>query len=535
MLPITYIFPTTSEVHYKKMTLDTKENMLKDNLITGKEARDKLIAGITKVSNAVGSTMGTGGSNAIIEAMETPGHLMTNDGFSIANAIHLADPIEEMGRKILFESINRANNSSGDGSSTTCVVTAEIIKEGLKHVDNVSSMELKRSLEAVIPVLEAMIDEQKKDIAISEVGKVASISAEDAEIGATIQEIYEQIGKSGVIHWDISKTEKDSYTVGKGITVDGAGYISPYMCDIDEKTGQFLNVARWKKPKILLTKQKITSASEFNDLFQALFNKEIKEIVVFCDEIEAPVIADLIKTRAVRGFKTLVVKMPVLWKDQWYEDLAKATGATVIDPVLGISLKTASLEQLGTVENITVSSDTTFIDGIKDLKEYTDSMEDEVRKARLNTQTARYFVGAHSDSALSYRRLKVEDAISAAWQALNGGVVAGGGVCLRECASKLKGNSIGVQVLAEALLAPEEQIAANAGQEPYVGAESNTGLDTRTGEYVNMFDAGIMDPANVVKNAIRNAISVAAAVLSASAVVSLPRQEMPQQQMPVVL
>lgn len=455
--------------------------------------------------------MGTGGSNALIETIENPQHIATNDGASILAAIRLADPIEEMGRKILLEAVSRANKQSGDGSSTTSVLTAAIIEEGVQHLGQASAMDIKRSLEACIPVIEAAIMAQKRDITVHEVGAVASISAEDESIGALIQEIYEKIGADGIIHWDISKTSEDTYSIGNGITIEGAGFASPYMADMDEKTSQFTNVARWKNPKVLITKQKITSAADFNDLFAAMFNRELKEVVVFCDEYEPMIIPDLIKTRAVRGFKTLLIKMPVLWKDEWYADLAAASGATIIDPAAGIGMKDARIEHLGTFGNIVVDKEDTFIDGIQDLTEHIATIEaegtDEAqnRAARLNTKTARLYVGAHSDSALSYKRLKVEDAISAAWQALHGGVVIGGGLALSNV-----GLSLDNPILKVALTAPTLQISTNMGS-------------AFTEE--DMVAQNVYDPANVVVNAAKNAISVAAAVLTAKSVVLLPREE----------
>ena len=302
------------------------------NLYTGKEVREKLSLGIKKAADAVGSTMGTNGSNSLIEMIENPGYIATNDGATILTSIKFDDPIEEIGRKILVEAVSRANKKTGDGSSTTTVTTAAINEEGQKHIGQASAMDIKRSLEDCIPILGKAIEAQAKEITVDDVKWVATISAEDEAIGSLIQEIYQKIGKDGIIHWDISKTTEDSYSIGSGITVNGASFLSPYMCDIDEKSGQFTNQARWSNPYVLITRQKISSAADFNSLFQTMYNKEIKEVVVFCDEIEATVIPDLIQTRAVRGFKTLVVKMPVLWKDQWYEDLALASGATIVDP-----------------------------------------------------------------------------------------------------------------------------------------------------------------------------------------------------------
>jgi chaperonin GroEL len=240
---------------------------MKDNLHF--DSKERLQAGIEKVAKAVGGTMGTGGSNAILEAIEAPGHLMTNDGFSIANSVALADPIEDMGRKILLESINRANKASGDGSSTTCVLTAAVIREGEKVDKDVHPMDIKRQLEECLPIIEASLKDQTKEIVtdgevdVDLLKQVASISAEDEEIGATIAEIYSKIGPKGIVYWDVSKTAEDRYEIGTGITVEGATYASPYMCDATE-SGQSTNVVRVKKPHILITKQKISSASDLN-------------------------------------------------------------------------------------------------------------------------------------------------------------------------------------------------------------------------------------------------------------------------------
>ncbi len=259
---------------------------------------------------------------------------------------------------------------------------------------------------------------------------------------------------------------------------------------------------------------------------------------MFCDDVDPLVIPDIIKTRMVRGFRFILVKMPVLWKDQWFEDLALASGATVIDPVAGFTLKMANTTHLGKFGNITITKEDTYIDGIENMASHITILEadgtddSKLRASRLNTKTARYFVGAQSDSALSYRRLKVEDAISASWQALNGGVVPGGGVALHNAADEMSYDTTGGRILREALCAPIVTICINAGIKyaEVVFSSPLEGVDTKTGKVVPMFDAGIIDPANVVLNAVKNAISVAAAVLTANTVVTLPRIEQPSNQ-----
>ena len=506
---------------------------MKDNLHTGDVTREKLVSGIRKCADAVGGTMGTGGFNALIECMENPQHFTTNDGATILESIHFSDEIEEIGRRVLLEAVKRANKQSGDGSSTTTVLTAAIIEEGMKYLDKYSPMDIKKSLDECVAVVEESIKKQKREITVDTVGQVASISAEDEKIGALIQEIYQKIGKDGIIHWDISKSYEDEYSIGEGITIDGAALLSPYMADMDT-TGNFLYTTRLKNPKILVTKQKLSSLEDISHLMESLYKNDIKELVVFADEVDPLVIGSAAKTRfrEQNAFRVLIVKMPTIWKDWWYEDIAKATGAAVVDGV-NITNRTAKKDNLGTVENLSVTKSETHLDGIKDVSEHVKQLEEEntddskLRASRLNTKTARYFVGAPSETALAYRRLKVEDAISAAWQALQNGVVAGGGSSLVQAAHELPGG-IGGLIMAAALKAPAKQIASNSGHKKMViGAEylEGKGFDSRTGTFVDMFDAGIIDPANVVLNAVRNSISVAASVLTAPVVITLPRQE----------
>lgn len=505
--------------------------VIKDNLFF--DAQPRLKSGIDKTARALGITMGTGGSNTIIEAIESPGHMPTNDGYTIANSIHFQDPIEDMGRKMLVEAINRANKASGDGSSTTCVLTAAIINEGLLALaadPTLHKMDLKRQIETELSAIEKSLEDGSHIIDVDAVGQVATISAEDPAIGAMIQEIYEKIGKTGLIHWDVSKTGSDSYTVGSGITVDWAGFVSPYLCDAEENGSNTMQV-RLANPKILITKQALKTASDFEVLGAALFQNDVRDLVVFCDEYDPLIIQDLVKTRMVRGFRFILVKMPTLWKDQWYEDLALATGATVIDPTAGLPMREATAKHLGTVGNILITKDQTFLDGILDLNEHVSALEAEgtdesiLRASRLNTKTARYFVGANSESALSHRRFKVEDAIAAAYHALNGGVVVGGGVALLNAANAVS-DTKGADVLRKALTAPLQQIISNAGSAQSISELGGSiGFNSRTGTVVDMFEAGITDPKVIVLNAAKNAVSVAAAIITAPTIITLPRQE----------
>lgn len=504
-----------------------------DNVFSGNEFRTKLMSGINKVADAVKITYGAAGTNVILEVQEYPYTIVTNDGVTVAEKIFLSDPIENMGRNILLETISRANKQSGDGSTGTTILTQKILEEGNKIRDQISPLELKKSLEECLPIIEESIDGQTKEITVDDVGTVAAISAEDESIGALIQEIYQKIGKDGILYPDVSKTFEDYYTLGQGVKIEGAGFVSPYMADMDDK-GNFLNVAQYKNPKILIVKQKITNAKgDLLQIFSQLASSNIKELIIFADDFEPTLIPDLVTERARSGFKSTLVKMPVLWKDWWFEDLAKLTGATIIDGI-GITFKSAKLVHLGTCSNVTVDKSDTFLDGtqdisghIRELEENGDDGDDgKIRAARLNTKTARFFVGAQSDAALGYKRLKVEDARNAAWQALHGGIVAGGGIALMDICGEMP-DTPGGRIMRNVLAAPTQQIMLNAGSKLELPDLPNMGFDAKTGKIVNMWEANIIDPAMVIKNSVRNAISVASMILTAPVGVLLP--EFPQQ------
>lgn len=442
---------------------------MKDNLHTGEEAQQKLFAGFFKVSDAVAGTLGSAGYNGTIEHEHYPFSYTTNDGVSIARAIELSDTVENMGANLAKEISTKSDKEGGDGTTTSLVLSAAILREAAPHLSEVSPMELKRQLDECLPIIEKSIDDQKKLITPNEVKAVATISAESEEIGSLMQEIYEKIGKDGILYPDISNTYETFYTLGKGIQIKDAGLVSPYLADFNAQ-GQLLNAATVKNAHVLITKQKITSGSDLSKFLEGLYNRHdsIKELVIFCDEIEALAIGHFIslKVRDQRPFKTVIVKMPVLWKDWWYEDLAKMTGATIIDPVAGLTYKTATYEHLGQVESIVVDKTSTYLDGTKDVSEYVKELEagdDEakIRAARLNTKTARLFVGAKSDTELTYKRLKVEDSRSAAFLAMRDGIVSGGGLALWNAAA-LMPDTIGGRIMKEALKAPLRQIVKNA-------------------------------------------------------------------------
>lgn len=507
--------------------------MERDNLYTGKGAREKLIIGVDKVANATKGTLGYAGYNALLEHTLPPLSVTTNDGVSIAKSIQLADPIEQMGANLMKEIATRADKSSQDGTTTAITLAQAIIHEGMK-VD-AQPMEIKRSLEECIPIVEASLKDQSKEIDVSEVGKVATISAEDESIGNMIQEIYTAIGRDGIIFHDASRDFKDSYSLDKGVHITDAGFASPYMAD-DTPEGQLKATAELKNPLIIITKQKINTVKDLESIGNILTSKQRKDLVIFADDFEGTAVNDLVLTRMRGGIRTLLIKLPILWKDWWIEDLAKMTGATVIDPALGMFLKEFKESMFGTCGSILADKENTFLDGVLDITEHTESLmadgtdESKLRAARLNKRTARYHVGASSETALSYRRYKVQDALGSAYQAIHGGVCAGGGLALLN-ASKALPNTIGGTILRNALRAPIIQIMENAGipkeetNDIYKNVGGTIALDAKQMKYVDMYDANIVDAYSTVLNSFKSAISVASTVLTAHVITLLPQKE----------
>ena len=501
--------------------------MVKDNVFTGEEARTRLMVGVDKVADAVKGTLGAGGYNALLADPRPPYSIPTNDGISVARAIFLADPIEQMGANLMREIGAKSDKEGGDGTTTSITLAQAILHEGLEAKE--SPMEVKKSLEECLPIILKSLDDQKRDITVDEVGNVASIAAEDEKIGALIQEIYQKIGKDGILYPDVSRTPEDSYTIGRGVKIEGAGLASPYMSD-EKAEGGLTRTVNISSPKILITKQEIQNLYALERAINLLIPQGIKDLVVFCDQVKGNAVSEAIMTRQKNGFRTIIVQLPVLWQNEWFEDVAKMTGATVIDPSIGVGLDKVQSTYFGSCETLVIDRYDTFFEGILDLKDHIKELEkgsdeDKIRAARLNTKTARLFVGAHSESALGYKRLKVEDARNAAWQALHGGIVVGGGIAFANIAQSMP-DTTGGNILKKALLTPLYQILKNAGlSDKGTDIGGTKGVNTRTGKIVDMFEAGIVDACPVVKNAITNAISVAATVLTTRIIVTPPDME----------
>lgn len=491
-----------------------------DNFYTGKDARKKLITGVQKGVDAIKTSYGPSGTNAVIEHELRPFHVVTNDGKHILSSMKLADKVENMGLEILKEIADKSDHESGDGRKTSVILAGAILEEGLKCKE--SPMEIKKSLEECLPLILKSIDEQTRQISPLDVGNVARISSESEFIGNTLQEIYTEIGRDGIVEIENSQTPITTYEVINGVKLKGCKMFHEYMAnDVKGRKAVFEN------PKVLVCQEKITSWMQLEPICRNLSEKHgMSELVLACDDIDAKTLQALASAHQAGIFKVLVIKMPVLWKDFLYEDFAKITGAKIVNPVLGTSLKTFSNSWLGTCEKIISSSEETIVLGTKDITDHLKALEeagDDDSKRRifwLQTKTAILKLGANSETELFYLRGKASDARNASYSALQHGVVAGGGIALMNCIKALPEDTIGGYILDKALRAPYKQIITNFGGEKelvvqYAAKDAHEmGFDAKTGKVTNMFESGIIDSSLVTKNAITNALSVVSNVLT---------------------
>ena len=495
--------------------------------------------GISIATNVVAKTMGAKGMNVAMEEEEYPYVSISNDGATIIDKMQLEDPMEKMGLNFLKEAITRSNNNSGDGSTTTCVLLNAILQEGIKS--GKTGMELKNELDSLLPEVIKLIDEQKKDIGVNDVHAVATVAGESEEFGKLLGEIYGKIGKDGIIHLEGSGTFDTSYEFIEGVRFKDTGYLSPYMVHDEQalKEGRKETKANYENPTILVTKKKIATVSDINPLLETLTALNKKDLIIFTDDMDSGVASMLIEAHKAHVLNVCIIKAPVIYKNSVFEDFAKCVGATIVEDSSGLTFKNLPLSALGTCGNITVTKDETVLTGIQDISGHiaelntmTDT-ESLMRLSWLNNKTVLLKLGALSETDLYYKRLKMEDAIYSSRRALAGGIVAGGGICLKNVSTGLVGDSTGVQILKSALLSPMTRIMLNAGkaintESIYLHDNPDYGFDAKSGKIVDMYEAGIIDSADIVKGAVKNALGIASTILTISCLVSKP-VETPEQ------
>ena len=525
--------------------------MAKD-LKFSEDARQAMLRGVDKLANAVKVTIGPKGRNVVLDKdYTTP--LITNDGVTIAKEIELEDPYENMGAKLVQEVANKTNEIAGDGTTTATVLAQSMIQEGLKNVTSgANPVGLRQGIDKAVQVaIEALHEISQKVENKNEIAQVGAISAADEEIGRYISEAMDKVGNDGVITIEESNGFNTELEVVEGRQFD-RGYQSPYMVTDSDKM-----IAELERPYILVTDKKISSFQDILPLLEQVVQAS-RPILIVADEVEGDALTNIVLNRMRGTFTAVAVKAPGFGdrRKAMLEDLAILTGAQVITDDLGLELKDASLDMLGTANKVEVTKDhTTVVDGngdennidarvgqIKAQIEETDSEFDkeklQERLAKLAGGVAVIKVGAASETELKERKLRIEDALNSTRAAVEEGIVAGGGTALvniYQKVSEIKAEGdveTGVNIVLKALQAPVRQIAENAGLEGSIiverlkHAEAGVGFNAATNEWVNMLEEGIVDPTKVTRSALQHAASVAAMFLTTEAVVaSIPEPE----------
>jgi chaperonin GroEL len=527
-------------------------------VIFDQEVRGALKRGVDIVANAVKVTLGPKGRNVAL-AKSWGGPTITNDGVSIAKEIELADKFENMGASIVKEVATKTNDKAGDGTTTAVVLTQAIIHEGLKRTAlGANAMMVRRGIEAAA---KDAVDELKK-MARAVTGKndirqVATISAESEELGKTIAEVVEKVGKDGVVTVEEAQTTEIGYEYVEGMEFD-RGYVSAYLVTNPERME-----AESKDAPILITDKKISTIKEILPILEKVAQSGKKELVIIADDVDGEALATFIVNKLKGGFSVLAIKAPGYGdrKKEMLADIAYTVGAQVISEDLGLKLENTELTMLGRATRVVATKDSTVIVGGKGKKseienrvaqlrmqlDNTDSKYDkekiEERIAKLTGGVAVIRVGAATETEMKYLKDKIEDAVNATKAAIAEGIVPGGGAALAKVSAKLankmdaKSNdefSVGYRVLVSALQAPLMQIVANTGREDGAVILKETskggamGFNAATEEMVDMYEAGIIDPVKVTRSGVENAASAASVLLTTEAAVAdIPEDKKP--------
>jgi len=531
--------------------------MAKD-IISSEEARKRLKTGVDKLADTVKVTLGPKGRNVVLEKKYGSPNI-TNDGVTIAKEIELEDPYENMGAQIVKEVASKTNDLAGDGTTTATVLTQAIVEEGVKNVAaGANPMAIKRGIEKASAAVSAELDKIAKPVkASTEIANVASISADDPEVGKLIAEVMEVIGEDGIVTVEEGQTLGLGKEVVEGMQFD-KGYVSPYMI-----TDAARMEAVMENAPILITDKKISAVGELLPLLEKLAAEGKKDLVIIAEEVEGEALTTLVLNKLRGTFNTLAIKAPAFGdrRKEMLQDIAVLTGGQVITEEIGLKLEDASVEMLGEARKVIADKDnTTIVEGkgsqaaLKErvklirnqIKESSSEYELEKlqeRVAKLESGVAVIKVGAATEVELKEKKARIEDAINSTKAAVAEGIVAGGGAALikaRKALDTLKLDDeemIGVLIVRKALEAPIRQIAANAGitdiaviLETIIKANDNkTGWDFAKNEKADMLARGIIDPVKVTKSALINSTSAASMLLTTeAAVVDLPEKNAPQ-------
>lgn len=514
-------------------------------ILYGEDVRKKIELGVNKLADTVKVTLGPKGRNVILDK-KFGAPMITNDGVTIAREIDLEDAFENMGAQLLKEVATRTNDVAGDGTTTATLLAQSIIREGIKNVAaGANPMILKGGIEQAVTTAveviksESVLIENKKDIA-----DVASISAADRKIGELISEAMERVGKDGVITVEESQTFGTQLEVVEGMEFD-RGFVSHYMATDQEKMEAAL-----ENPHILITDKKINNIQEILPILEQMVQSGGK-LLIIADDIEGEALTTLVVNKIRGTFDCIAVKAPGFGdrRKAMLEDIAILTGGQLISEELGLELKNATMDMLGSAKSVKITKDnTTIIDGMGDkdaihnrvhqLKTQMEETSSEFDKEKLQERLAKLAggvaviqVGAATEVEMKEKKLRIEDALNATRAAVEEGIVPGGGTALIGAIAKvnalietLEGDEkTGARIIARALEEPVRQIAINAGLEGSVvvekvkASEYGIGFDALKGIYVNMIEAGIVDPTKVTRSALQNAASISAMFLTTEA------------------
>ena len=514
----------------------------------GEDARKSLLEGVNKLADTVKVTLGPKGRNVVLDkSFGAP--LITNDGVTIAKDIELEDKFENMGARLVKEVSEKTNDVAGDGTTTATVLAQSMIKEGVKNVAaGADPMAMKRGIDKAV---NSAVKELKKiSVPVNgkeDIARVASISANNDEVGELIAEAMEKVSKDGVITIEESKTSNTELNVVEGMQFD-KGYVSPYMVTDTEKMEAVVD-----NPYILITDKKISNIQEILPLLENLMQQSGK-LVIICDDIEGEALSTLVLNKLRGVLNVVAVKAPGFGdkRKAMLQDIAILTGGEVITSDLGLELKDTQIEQLGRARQVKVQKENTIIvDGAGDKQQIADRVGQ--IKAQINETKSEYDkeglqerlakmaggvavieVGAATETEMKDKKLRIEDALSATKAAVEEGIVAGGGTALINVAPAVEktvneltsGEKLGATIVLKALEEPVKQIARNAGLEPAVIADNvkksevGVGFDASKEEYVDMKKSGIVDPTKVTRSALQNAASIASMVITTESLVA---------------
>ena len=519
------------------------------------DARARLKAGIDVLADTLKPTLGPRGRNVIVDKKFGPPQV-NSDGVTIAKEIDLEDPFENMGAQLLKEVSKKTNDDAGDGTTTSTVLAQAIIAEGFKNVAaGTDPMALKRGMDIGMAAVRESIANQSTPVdSKDQIESVAILSSHDPEMGSLISDVMERVGKDGVITVDESKSLSYETEFVEGMQID-RGFLSPYFVTNPERQESVL-----ADPYVLITSQKISAISDLLPVLEKVLQTN-KNVLVIAEDVEGEALATLVVNKLRGTLNVAAVKAPGFGdrRKAMLEDIAILTGGTVISEEIGRKLETVTLDDLGKCKQVVVSKDeTTFVDGdgssdalkgriseietqIADTSSDYDREKLEERKAKLSGGVAILKVGAATEIEMKEKKQRMEDALSATRAAVEEGIVPGGGTVLIKASELLSGvtsenndEQTGIDVLKRSLLAPIRVIAANSGHEGAVilsnvadNDEKNYGFDAHKGEYGDMVEMGIVDPAKVTRAAVENAVSVAGMILTTEALISEQDEPMP--------